>query len=69
MTLNGAKILGIDDQVGAIAPGKVADLVVFEGNPIESASDIRNVTLVFKEGRGYDSPKLIESVEGAVGVR
>jgi imidazolonepropionase-like amidohydrolase len=69
MTLNGAKILGVDDQLGSIAPGKRADLVVIKGNPIVTPSEIRNVTIVFKEGVGYDSPKLLASVKGLVGIR
>lgn len=49
--------------------GKRADLVVIRGNPIERPTEIRNVTLVFKEGLGYDAPKLIESVKSRLGVQ
>jgi hypothetical protein len=66
---NGAKILGVSDELGTVAEGKVADLVVLEGDLASDVSAIRNVTLVFKDGIGYDSPKLIESVKGLVGVR
>lgn len=69
MTLNGAKVLRIDDRLGSIAAGKTADLVVVRGNPIATPSDIRNVTVVFKDGVGYDSPKLLASVNGLVGIR
>ena len=69
MTLNGAKILGVDDRLGSIAAGKIADLVVIRGNPIATPGEIRNVTLVFKDGIGFDSPKLLGSVKGVVGVR
>lgn len=69
MTLNGAKILGADAQYGSIATGKVADLVVIRGDPVKTPAEIRNVVTVFKDGLGYDSAKLIESVRGAVGVR
>jgi imidazolonepropionase-like amidohydrolase len=69
MSLNGAKILGVDDKVGSIAAGKLADLVVIKGNPVANAAEIRNVTIVFKDGVGYDSPKLIASVKGLVGIR
>ena len=69
MSLNGAKILGIDDELGSIAQGKKADLVVIRGNPIATPAEIRNVTIVFKDGVGYDSAKLIEAVKGQVGVR
>jgi imidazolonepropionase-like amidohydrolase len=68
MTLNSAKILGIGDRVGSIAAGKQADLVLLRGNPAATPSDIRNVVTVFKKGTGYDSAKLIASVEGRVGI-
>ena len=69
MTLNGARVLGEDHRFGSIEAGKLADLVVINGDPVQRESEIRNVTLVFKEGVGYDSPKLIESVKGLVGLR
>ena len=69
MSANGAKILGIDDEVGTIAPGMAADLVVFNGDIEADHAAIRNVTLVFKDGYGYDSAKLIASVQGEVGIR
>jgi imidazolonepropionase-like amidohydrolase len=69
MTLNGATVLGVANQLGSIAAGKVADLVVIKGNPITTPGEIRNVTMVFKDGVGYDSPKLLASVKGVVGVR
>jgi imidazolonepropionase-like amidohydrolase len=69
MTLNGARVLGEDHRFGSIEAGKLADLVVISGDPVQRESEIRNVTLVFKEGVGYNSPKLIESVKGLVGLR
>ena len=57
MTLNGAKILGVDDRLGSVAAGKLADLVVIQGNPIATPAEIRKVTIVFKDGVGYDSAK------------
>ena len=69
MTLNGARVLGEDHRFGSIEAGKLADLVIINGDPVQRASEIRNVTVVFKEGVGYDSPKLIESVKGLVGLR
>ncbi|HZQ69746.1 MAG TPA: amidohydrolase family protein [Terriglobales bacterium] len=66
---NGAQYLGELDRIGTIAAGKNADLVVIKGNPAEKISDIENVETVFKDGVGYDSAKLIESVRGLVGIR
>lgn len=66
-TLNGATYLGLSDRVGSIAPGKNADLVLIKGNPAAKISDVENVTIVFKDGIGYDSAKLLESVRGRYG--
>lgn len=69
MTLNGARVLGIDRDLGSIEAGKIADVVVIRGNPVARPADIRNVTLVFKDGVGYDSAKLLAAVKGVVGIR
>ncbi len=68
MTLNGAKILGVQQTLGTIETGKLADLVVLRGNLTTDPSVIRSPTIVFKDGVGYDSAKLIASVQGRVGV-
>jgi len=49
--------------------GKLADLVIVRGDPSSTISDIENVEIVFKDGVGYDSAKLIGSVRGLVGLR
>jgi len=67
-TLNGAKFLGLDDKIGSIVAGKQADLVVIDGNPADRIADIEKVTMVFKDGVGYDPGKLLQSVRGHVGV-
>jgi len=67
-TLNGATYLGRADRIGSIAAGKQADLAVIDGNPAANIADIAHVTLVFKQGVGYDPAKLIESVRGRVGL-
>ncbi len=66
-TLNGAIYLGKQDQIGTIAAGKNADLVVIKGDPASHIADIENVEIVFKDGVGYDSQKLIDSVKGRYG--
>lgn len=69
MTANGARVLGIDDVTGTVAAGKRADLVVIEGDPVARPAEIRNARIVFKDGVGYDSARLIEAVKGQVGIR
>jgi imidazolonepropionase-like amidohydrolase len=66
-TSNGARYMGKQDSIGTIVAGKNADLVVVKGNPAEKISDIEQVEVVFKDGVGYDSAKLIESVRGRYG--
>jgi imidazolonepropionase-like amidohydrolase len=66
-TLNGATYLGRQSQIGSIAAGKNADLVVVKGDPSKQIADIENVEIVFKDGVGYDSHKLLNSVRGRYG--
>jgi hypothetical protein len=68
-TLNGAKFLGEDARIGSLAPGKQADLMIVKGNPATNIADIEKIEIVFKDGVGYDSEKLIQSVQGLVGIR
>ena len=68
-TWNGAKFLGEDARIGSISTGKQADLMVVKGNPAANISEIEKVEIVFKDGVGYDSEKLIQSVQGLVGIR
>ena len=66
-TLNGATFLGRQDQIGSLAVGKNADLMVIKGDPAKHIADIENVEIVFKDGVGYDTKKLLESVKGHYG--
>ena len=66
-TWNGATFLGRQDQIGSISAGKNADLVVMKGDPAARIADIENVEIVFKDGVGYDTKKLLESVKGHYG--
>jgi imidazolonepropionase-like amidohydrolase len=68
MTLNGAKILGVQQRLGSVERGKLADLVVLKGDLTAEPSVIRNPVIVFKGGIGYNSGKLIESIQGRVGI-
>ncbi|HSH45302.1 MAG TPA: amidohydrolase family protein, partial [Longimicrobiales bacterium] len=54
MSANGASVLGIEDEVGTVEPGKVADLVVIQGD-VESQGHIRDTRIVFKDGTGWDA--------------
>lgn len=50
-TLNGAKLLGIDDITGTLEAGKCADIVVLDGNPIENIEAVKNVEYTFCNGK------------------
>ena len=63
---NGAAWLN-DTNVGYLAPGMQADLVLVRGNPSGNIADIRNVEVVFKKGVGYDPDALIAATSGTVG--
>lgn len=69
LSLNGARVLGVDRELGSVEPGKVADLVVLRGDLEEDPSAIREVAYVFKDGVGYDAVRLVDSVKGRVGVQ
>jgi hypothetical protein len=68
MTLNGARILGLQGRIGSVAVGKMADLMVVRGDPVSTPTDIYNVVTVFKDGVGYDSQRLRNAAKGKVGV-
>ncbi len=68
-TENGAVFLGRQDRIGTLAAGMQADMVLIKGDPSKKIDDIENVETVFRNGVGFDSKKLIESVRGQVGIR
>jgi cytosine/adenosine deaminase-related metal-dependent hydrolase len=68
-TQNGARFLGREREIGTLELGKRADLVLVKGNPAAQIADIENVEIVFKDGVGYDSRRLIDSVRAQVGIR
>ncbi len=66
-TLNGATFMGLADRIGSIAAGKDADLLVVRGNPAADIHDVEKVETVFKDGVGFDSARLLDSVSGRYG--
>jgi len=60
-TLNAAKVLGRDAELGTIAPGKLADLILVDGDPAHRIGDIRNTDLVIKDGKVYEPAALYRS--------
>src|SRR4051812_12291609 len=52
-TINAAELLGWPDRIGAIAPGKLADVIAVSGNPLENVRLLENVQFVMKDGAVY----------------
>jgi imidazolonepropionase-like amidohydrolase len=64
-TLNAARVAGRDRELGSIEAGKLADLVLVDGDPTKRISDVRRASLVVKDGVVYDPAR----VHAAVGIR
>ncbi|OGX81568.1 hypothetical protein BEN47_19210 [Hymenobacter lapidarius] len=67
-TLNGATYLGREKEIGTIEAGKQADLILIDGDPEKDIQQVRRMEIVFKNGVGFDSVKLFDSVKGKVGL-
>jgi imidazolonepropionase-like amidohydrolase len=66
-TINSARALRVDDRLGTLEPGKLADLMIMKGDPLEDIRNTRNVHRVVKDGTVYDSRALLESMKGKLG--
>jgi imidazolonepropionase-like amidohydrolase len=66
-TINGANAFRLGDKLGSISVGKLADLFVVEGNPLDDITNTRNIFRVVKGGEVYDPVVLLKSVEGKMG--
>ncbi|WP_181898395.1 amidohydrolase family protein [Alteromonas aestuariivivens] len=61
-TLNSASVVGAAQSSGSIAEGKVADLVLIDGNPLENMADLRKATLVIQGDKLYYPSQLHQSI-------
>jgi imidazolonepropionase-like amidohydrolase len=57
-TLNGAKSLGLDGDLGSLEVGKLADLLVLEADPLEDIHHSERIEMVMVNGRLYDARTL-----------
>src|SRR5437763_8576987 len=64
-TLGAARLMKRDAELGSIAPGKLADLILIDGDPSAHIGDIRRVTTLVKDGAVYQTSALYQ----AIGVR
>ena len=66
-TINGARALRMGDELGSIEAGKLADLVIVDGNPLEDITRTRHVQTVMVRGEVYDAATLLDSAAGRLG--
>jgi imidazolonepropionase-like amidohydrolase len=59
-TIFGAEAIGLDNHLGSIQSGKLADLVVLEENPLDDIRNTNTIRLVMKNGRLYEGDTLNE---------
>lgn len=55
-TMTTAELLGIEDQLGSIEPGKIADMIAVDENPLDNINTMEHVIFVMKEGKVYKQP-------------
>jgi imidazolonepropionase-like amidohydrolase len=63
-TFNGAYAIGWSDLLGSVEPGKLADFVILDANPLENISHVRQVHKVVKGGNIYEPLKLLKPLTG-----
>ena len=64
-TINGAKYLGMDREIGSLKKGKLADLLVIDGNPLRNIYDTEKITHTMVNGRLYNADTMEELNKGA----
>jgi imidazolonepropionase-like amidohydrolase len=68
MSLNAAKFEGREKDIGSLAVGKRADIVVIDGDPMSDITAIEYMPLVFTGGVGYDTAAIFKSMQGQIGM-
>jgi imidazolonepropionase-like amidohydrolase len=69
MTLNGAIVIGRDSELGSVEPGKRADLALLDGSLSSDPSAITRPVLVFRGGQAFSPERLLDGLEGQVGLQ
>ncbi|MCX2743769.1 amidohydrolase family protein [Mangrovivirga sp. M17] len=66
-TINSATSMGLEEKLGSIEKGKLADIIIIKGNPLEDIYSTRSVHTVIKNGEIYDSRTILAQCEGKLG--
>jgi hypothetical protein len=61
-TLDAARLVGRDEELGSIVPGKLADMVLVDGDPSRNIGDVRRLRLVIKDGALFDPDALCRAL-------
>ncbi|MFC3051530.1 amidohydrolase family protein [Kordiimonas pumila] len=67
-TLNGARFLERGHLIGSVEPGKRADFILIDGNPVNDPHQLENIDYVFKEGIGFNAKSILEAMKGKIGL-
>ena len=68
-TINPARYLGMDDDIGSLEAGKLADLVIIDANPLDDIRNTDRISQIMLNGRLYRAGDLSEQVTGTATLR
>jgi imidazolonepropionase-like amidohydrolase len=54
--------MGMENDMGRIAPGRLADLVILDANPLANVSNLSKISRVIKDGQGFTPTELMHSL-------
>ena len=66
--VNPARILGLENQIGRIVEGALADMVLVSGDPLNNITDTMNIIAVVRNGRFYSLASLMERARNTLHV-
>ncbi len=60
-TIDAARVTGVDEHLGSIEAGKIADMVIIDGDPLNDIYDLFNVVSVFRDGNQFNLDQLLKT--------